>query len=561
MQKRWVVKKKKADDIIAHILANRGITGKKEQEQFLSPAYDRDLGDPFLMKGMKKAVARIKKALAARERIGIFGDYDVDGVCGSVVLHEFFEKVGVTPFFETYLPDRAKDGYGLNRHGLEHFKKQGVTLLITVDCGITDHAEITWAKENGIDVIVTDHHEVSQGLPPALAVVDPKQQGEKYPFSGLAGTGVAFKLMQALRKSVNHDRISEAWEKWLLDLVAFATVSDQMPLTHENRTLVRYGLMVMAKTRRLGLRELIYISRLNPSTLTTEDLLYQLAPRVNAASRIDHALKAFKLLTTADPIEAHALAREIDRANKERQRIVAKALAELQERIAKNLPNIQKEHLIFEGSENISPGICGLIANKIIDHYGYPTFVYSKGQEVVKGSVRSLPPFSVVQAMRGAKDILIDWGGHHQAGGFSLVPKNLTKFKKELVKSTKSLAPNTLVPTLEIDRELGASDITIDLWDRIQLLQPFGKNNPEPLFLLKKAEVYAARKIGSGQAHFRLTLKKDEQFFEAIYFRGVVNNSDLQKGHLVDVVFALKRSDWGVSTRAELNIVDLHHAD
>lgn len=556
MKKSWKVKKGKFPDILTQLLVNRGIVTKTQRLGFLEPHYERDLADPFLMRDMKKAVSRIQLALKNREKIGIFGDYDVDGVCGSVILYEFFERFGVSPFFETYLPDRQRDGYGLNMHGLTHFKKQGVTLLITVDCGITDHKEIAWAGKHGMEVIVTDHHEVSQGLPPAFAVLNPKRKNERFPFSGLAGTGVAFKLLQALRKKVNHEKISEAWEKWILDLVAFATVADQMPLLEENRVLVKYGLFVLAKTKRLGLQELIKTAGIGEGEITTEHLLYQLAPRINAASRVDHALKAFKLLVTRDSNEARALASEIDKANKERQRLVAEALKEVEAHIEARKGQIQKEKFIFEGSKHWQPGVCGLVSNKIMERYGYPTFIYSIGKETAKGSVRSYPPFSVVQAMKSAGKLLIDWGGHHQAGGFSIAPGNLDAFRQLLKKHVAESAGEEFIPSLEIDAELQTSQITLGLWEEVSKLEPFGKGNPEPLFLLKNASIWALRKVGADEAHFKLTLQKDDRFFEAIYFRGVRDNGEIQKGDQIDVVFNLKRSNWGM-TKVELNVVDL----
>ena len=556
MTKRWIIKKRTYEDAVSQLLFNRGIREREAQKHFLEPNYERDLYDPFLMRDMKKAVARICSALKHREKIGIFGDYDVDGICGSVILSDFFERFGVSPFFETYLPDRQRDGYGLNMHGLNHFKKQGVTLLITVDCGITDHKEISWAGKHGMDVIVTDHHEVSQGLPPAFAVLNPKRKNEKFPFAGFAGTGVAFKLLQALRKRVNHEKISEAWEKWILDLVAFATVADQMPLVSENRVLVKYGLLIFAKTKRIGLQELIKSAGIDETEITTEHLLYQLAPRVNAASRINHALKAFQLLKTNDRNEARVLASEIDKANKERQRLVQEAMKEVEALIEERRDEIQKEKFIFEGSKQWQPGVCGLVSNRIMERYGYPTFIYSIGKEMAKGSVRSYPPFSVVQAMKSAGKLLIDWGGHHQAGGFSIAPKNLDAFRQALKNYVAKLRGKEFTPSLEIDAVLEAREVTLELWQELSKLEPFGKGNPEPLFLVKNAAIWALRKVGQDESHFKLTLQKDDRFFEAIYFRGVQDNGDLQKGDSVDVVFTLKRSNWGM-TKVELNIVDL----
>lgn len=558
MKKKWIIKKRKFPDILAQLLYNRGIQGKEQQETFLNPDYERDLADPFLMRGMKKAVNRIEKALNNREKIGIFGDYDVDGICGSIVLYEFLERYGVTPFFETYLPDRQKDGYGLNKQGIEYLKKQGVTLLITVDCGISNHKEIKWANTQRMDVIVTDHHEVSQGLPPAFAIINPKRKGETFPFAGLSGTGVAFKLAQALRRHLNNEKISEAWEKWLLDLVAFATVADQMPLISENRVLVKYGMIVLKKTKRLGLRKIIDLAGITAENLRTEDLLFQLAPRINAASRIDHAFKAFKLLTTKDIEEARSLGREIDNANKERKRLVQKTFKEIQERLARKADKIEKEKFIFESSEDWTPGVCGLVANKILDIYGYPTFIISAGKDIAKGSIRSLPPFSVVNAMKNAHHLLSDWGGHHQAGGFSILPKNLAAFEKSLKKEVAASKGETILPSVEIDAELQAREISLAAYKEIEQLEPFGKANPEPVFLLKNCALRAVRKVGSDQNHFKLLLEKDAALFNAIYFRGVANG-ELKKGDIVDAAFTLKYSNWKTPPQVELNIIDLHN--
>lgn len=556
MKKKWIIKKRQFDDILTQLLVNRGIHTSAQRKQFLEPDYERDLADPFLMRGMKEAVSRIEKALKNHEKIGIFGDYDVDGICGSIVLYEFLERYGATPFFEAYLPDRQKDGYGLNEGGLSYLKKRGVTLVITVDCGISNHKEIEWANAHGMEVIVTDHHEVSKGLPPAFAVINPKQKGERFPFSGLSGTGVAFKVAQALRRHFNHEKISEAWEKWLLDLVALATVADQMPLISENRTLAVYGILVLKKTKRLGLGELIRLAGITPENIHAEDLLFQLAPRINAASRIDHAFKAFELLTTKDPAQVQALGKEIENANKERQRLVAKAFKEVQERLSGKIKEIEKEKFIFESSENWQPGVCGLVANKILDIYGYPAFIASIGKDVAKGSVRSLPPFSVVEAMKNARHLLFDWGGHHQAGGFSLSPKNLAAFKEALKKEVAVYKGETVLPSLEIDAELQVREISLTTYKEVERLEPFGKGNPEPTFLLKKCTVHAVRKVGSDQNHFKLALQKDAMLFDAIYFRGVANG-ELKKGDVVDAAFTLKRSVWGKNPRVELHIVDL----
>lgn len=556
MKKRWIVKKRKFPNILTQLLYNRGIRGKVRKKIFLEPDYERDLADPFLMRDMKKALYRIEKALETREKIGIFGDYDVDGICGSIVLYEFLERFGVTPFFEAYLPDRQKDGYGLNEGGLAYLKKQGVTLVITVDCGISNHKEIEWANAHGMDVIVTDHHEVSQGLPPAFAVINPKRKGETFPFAGLSGTGVAFKVAQALRRHFNHEKISEAWEKWLLDLVALATVADQMPLILENRALVTYGMFVLKKTKRLGLRELIRLAGMKPENIHAEDLLFQLAPRINAASRIDHAFKAFRLLTTKDREDARALGKEIDNANKKRQRLVAKAFEEIQARLAGKTEIIEKEKFILESSKNWQPGVCGLVANKILDIYGYPTFIISIGEDGAKGSARSLPPFSVVKAMKNAQHFLVDWGGHHQAGGLSILPKNLAAFREALQKEVAAYKGEAVLPSIEIDARLEAREISLAMYKEIERLEPFGKGNPEPIFLLKGCALSEVRKVGSDQNHFKLVIQKDTARFDAIYFRGVANG-ELKKGDIVDAAFTLKRSTWSTNPHVEMHIIDL----
>ena len=548
------------DAILSLLLKNRGIKGKKVEKNFLEPDFTRDLHDPFLMSGMYDVVKRIKKALKAKERIGIFGDYDADGVCASSVLYSVFTRIGFDPLVETYLPDRQKQGFGLSISGIAYFLRRGVSLIITVDCGITNHKEILFAAEKGIDVIVTDHHILSQGAPPAL-FLNPKRDDESYPFRELAGTGVAFKLAQALKKSLKHKNLSEAWEKRLLDLVAIATIADMMPLIDENRTLVAYGLTVIRHgTHRQGLKALLREAGLKKELINAKDIAFQIGPRINATSRIDHAVKALRLLITKDSREANALAKSIENLNKRRRKIVDTIVRQITQKTNVNRTVIAKKKLVFESDRSWQPGILSLVSNKMKDEFVFPAIVVSMGKKFSIASCRAHPPFSLVEAMERINarhpSLFVRWGGHHQAAGFTVRTEDLSKAKSAFEEITASRAFSASPEKIEAECELAPQAITLELYGAIRKLEPFGKGNPEPIFLLRNVTISSIKKMGLREAHYRIALEKDGYALEAVFFNGVKHHEH-KAGDIIDVTFNLVSSEWRGITSLELHVLDV----
>jgi len=551
--------------LVLQLLWDRGLISQKAIDEFFNPDYEGDLHDPFLMLGMKKAVKRILKAIKKQEKIFIFGDYDADGVCGAVILKTAFEALGAN-LGGVEIPDRIAEGYGLNLEVVRKIAKQQAKLIITVDCGITDFEEIKLANTLGMEVIIVDHHQVTKKLPKAEVIIDPFQKDDKYPFKELSGAGVAFKLVQGLISKV---KINEGFEKWLLDLVALATVADCMPLLGENRTLVRYGLIVLAQTQRIGLQELMKIARLNPvfeieglrTNLDAYSLGFVLAPRLNAAGRIKHANLAFDLLMAKNREEARRLSQEIDDFNRQRQKMTEEIVVEIEERIKKNSAD-KNYPVIVEWDKNWSPGLVGLVAGKIADRYHRPTIIFNQQETSSRGSARSIPVFNIVEAISQCADLLKEFGGHPGAAGLCLETKNFEVFRQKINEIAKSkLKEADLVPVLEIDCELGAQDINWEFFDNLIRFEPFGQGNKQPVFAIKGLEILNCRLVGNGQQHLKLELKSDilgNKVFKAIGFRLAKNgNQDLKAGDKVDLVFELIVDEWNGNRDLQMRIVDI----
>jgi len=558
------------------LLWDRRLKTQKAIDEFFNPDYSEDLHDPFLMKGMKKAIKRIEKALENKEKITIFGDYDADGVCGVAILSETLRALGANP--DIYIPDRNKEGYGLN---LEVVKKvaskrnqpacRQAGLIITIDCGITDFEEVKLANKLGIDVVIIDHHEVPNKLPLAVSIIDPRQRGEKYPFRELAASGVGFKVAQALLKHKIQDtryKIQTGREKWLLDLVAIATVADMMPLIGENRTLVKYGLVVLSQTKRLGLQELMRIAGIKPAinhellvtNLDSYTLGYILGPRLNAAGRMDHANTAYELLVTKSKEEAETLARRLNSKNQDRQRLTDRITQEVEKRL-KTLKT--KKKMIFEGDKNWLIGVVGLIAGRLSDKYYRPTIVFQKMKNESKGSARSIPSFNIIEAISKCQDLLKDFGGHPGAAGFTVPNKNLKKFEQKLLKIAKGTIKNKdLVPLLNIDLEIKPEELSFEVYEEIQKFAPFGQGNRNPLFLMKNLKVSSFKLVGSNCSHLKLCLSKELKDggikrFQAIGFGFGKFCDIIKQNDKIDIVFELITNDWNGTRELQLKVIDL----
>ncbi len=586
--KKWQIRKpitKSVSDRLAtyppflrDLLFARGITDPLVAEKYLHPSYTRDLHDPFLMKGMKKAVERINLAVERNERIVVYGDYDADGVPGTVVITSFFKEIGFTNF-DIFIPDRQLDGYGLKDETIKALALEGTKLIISVDCGIVDVEPAKKAKKLGIDMIITDHHLPQDKLPQAVAILDNKQEGDDYPYKMLCGTGVAFKLVQALMTVSKHE-FKDGWEKWLLDLVAIATISDMVPLEDENRTLAYFGLKVLRKTKRPGLLELIRSMKMNKENISEDDIGFMLAPRLNAASRMSHAVQSYFLLTTDDVDQARDIAKHLEEKNNERKAMVEQIVLTIEERIKekKTIPDI----LVF-GDALWPAGGLGLVANKIKDKYNKSVFVWGgNGQEGdYKGSSRSDGQVNLVKLMEaaGGDDFFINFGGHFMAAGFAVSSARQPELESRLNEAYKKIGKEKAVEPVLINKEISLDEITWDNYYFIEEMGPYGIGNPKPIFLLKRVLIDSVKAFGNGGIHLELGFRntKDKKItaigfftcaagdlpaqagkFDAInghIFKGV----NLEVGQRVDILVTLEKSTFKNFPELRLRIVDLRN--
>lgn len=570
-------------ELLRPLLHARGLADEAAARLFLGPDYERDLHDPFLMKDMVLATDRIKRALRMKEKIVVFGDYDADGIPGAALLASFFDRLGYA-HYEVYIPDRHEEAYGLNVEAVAVFAKSGATLIITVDCGVSNHREIALAASLGLDVIVTDHHTVPETLPPACAVVDPKRSDDKYPYKMLAGAGVAFKLVQALVREFASPRssdllashsarplvhqlpalISAGWEKWLLDLVAIATVADMVPLTGENRALVHFGLIVLRKSPRPGIIALCRALALDQSRITADDIAFFIGPRLNAASRMAHGHQAYELLTAADSAKAAALAAVLEGNNRARRASVGAVLAAAETMLA---PAAEAEKFpLVAGNPDWPLGVLGLAASRLAERYRRPVFLWAKnGRGEVKGSCRGGGSMNVVSLMRlaGGEDFFINFGGHVQAGGFSLVASRIGELPERLAAAYRKLGVKTIEEELVLDAELSLASVDAKTVSLLNQLGPFGLENPNPTFLFRNIPSVAARSFGADRLHLELTLADGEVSRRAVGFFMPRDrfNSILESDQPIDLAATLERSYFRGRDEFRLRIVDLRAAE
>ena len=495
----------KYPELTRKLLTNRGITGEKEAEVFLNPDYDRDIHDPFLILSMQKAVDRILRAINAKENIVIYGDYDCDGIPGSVILHDFFKKIGYRNF-ENYIPHRHKEGYGLNIPAVEQFAQKGATLLITVDCGITDVDEVARAQALGIDVIVTDHHLPQEILPDAYAILNSKQEGDTYPDNMLCGAGVAWKLVSALLQRGSFD-VPKGWEKWLLDMAGLSTIADMVPLKNENRVLAHYGLKVLRKSKRPGLLKLLRKMSVEQNHLTEDDIGFMIAPRINAASRMGVPMEAFRLLSTEDEVLAGELSDHLHKINDERKLTVANIMKETK----KMLTHRELKSVIVIGNPTWRLGVLGIVASNICEEYARPVFVWGREESnCIKGSCRSDGSVNVVELMTSVREeLFINAGGHELAGGFSISHDNIHTLEDELALAYEKVKHGGLRngKELPIDASLSLDEVTWNTYGEVERLAPFGIGNHKPTFLFENIKIEGVRHFGKEKNHLGLDFK------------------------------------------------------
>jgi len=530
--------------LIAQLLYNRGLTEPSQLEPFITG--DKRLsGNPFLLPDMHQAVARTYQALLSGENIAIYGDYDVDGITATALLVQGLSSLGAKAI--PYIPHRLTEGYGLKTAALENLYRQGISLVITVDCGITDLSQVKKAKKMGLDIIITDHHTPLPEIPLAIAIVNPKLPGSNYSFSELTGVGVAFKLLQALFQSIGREQQLDE----LIDLVALGTVADMAPLLEENRYLVKEGLKLINANPRLGIREIITQTGLNIGTIDSESISWILAPRLNAAGRLAHAMTSYKLLMTDSPQEAQELSIWLEQKNAERQKLTTSVLAKAREQVlAQGI-----SPLLVASDRDYPVGIAGLVASRLSEEFYRPAIVIRTGEQVSSGSCRSIPEFNIILALNQCSSLLSQFGGHSQAAGFILPTKNLTRLQQTLsLLATTQLAGIDLRPCLDIDAEVTLPDLTGNIFQTIQQLAPFGRGNPPPTFLSRGVEVADCHTMGSEGEHLRLKLKQGSTVWDGVSFR--LGNYLAEVSSPLNIVYNLEIDRWGGEERLRLNILD-----
>jgi len=565
MNKKWHILPKIDDNlinkfpelppVILQLLFNRGLKSQDEIDEFLNYDYKQGSHDPFLFNDMERAVTRIKTALKNQECVVIHGDYDADGVCSTTILYKTFIKIGFKNV-DIYIPHREKEGYGINQNTIKYLREKGATLIVTCDCGISNKDEVAVANEFGIDIIITDHHHQPEILPAAFAIINPMVENEKYPFKYLAGSGVAFKLCQALMTSLKADKENGYFEKWLLDLVAIGTVADVSPLIGENRTLVKYGLIVLEKTKNLGLQKLIEVSAIKTDSINTYSISYQIAPRINSAGRIDHANTAFELLVTDNIEKAIVMASDLQKNNQERQRITDRATEEAKKII---MPEKNTDPIFFAEKDDWNSGIIGLIAGKITQEYYRPTFIFTQQGDNYVSSGRSIPEFNIIEAVEKQADLLERFGGHAAACGLTIKKSNYEVFKKQIKGlADKNLKELELKPSVEIDCELELTELNWQLADYINKFEPFGEMNFRPRFVTRNLTVNQVTPVGENNKHLKLSVNNENgQVKKVIIFNCESICPNLQLGDTIDLTYEIIINEWNGNKEIELNCIDL----
>ena len=501
--------------ILATLLINRGLDSTDKASVFLSSRLN-NLSDPYLMKGMKKAVDRIIKALSNSETIGIYGDYDVDGITAASVLYLFLKSIDADVC--VYIPDRLIEGYGVKRKGIVELKDKGAGLIISVDCGISSVGEVNFANSQGIDFIVTDHHEAPGHLPPALSILNPKQPMCEFPFKGLSGVGVTFNLVIALRTALRDNGFfggkNEPNLREYLDLVALGTLADVVPLHYDNRIFLKYGMKEIEKGGRPGIDALKKISGIN-GKIDVRGLSFQLIPRINASGRMGDGMLGFQLLTSKDMESAMPLAEKLDNLNTRRQKVQEDIWRDVRKRID-DISGNEMDSVVCLYSEEWHPGVIGIVASRVVDRYNRPAFLIAIKDGKGRGSVRGVEGCNVVECLRESSDLLEGFGGHSLAGGFSIKEENLREFKDKINKALSFFKADGFMPKVMLDAILDFSELSEELIQDIETLAPHGMANPEPVFGIESVTVISDRVVGND--HLSLNLEKNGCYFDAIGF-------------------------------------------
>ncbi len=560
----------KYSDLVKTLLKNRGVNNTEEAENFLNSNYELHTHDPFLMHGMDVAVAHILETIESNGKIAIYSDFDADGILGGVLMHDFFKKIGYTCFIN-YIPHRSTEGYGFHKDAVDKLAKDGVSLIITVDVGITDAETVRHARELGVDCIITDHHEVSAEVPSAVAVLNPKQKNCKYPFNDLCGAGVAYKLVQALTeygrkhksKAFMFEDVPEGWEKWLLDLVAMATVADMVPLIGENRALVKWGLVVLHKSRRPGIHALCKRLGIKQHLIAEDDIAFMIAPRINAASRMDEPEDAFNLLATEAHEDAINCVSHLEKLNNKRKGAVSSIVREVKKKLkasgqSDNLPGV-----LVSGNPEWNPALLGLVAGSISDKFSRPVCLWGReGTGILKGSCRSGGIVNIVKMLDCAGDALLRFGGHEAAGGFSVANEHVHTLQETLEKAYKKCRgkenENCIDKNLS-EMSLQLTDVSQNIYREVSLLAPFGIGNNKPIFEFKNIKIESIREFGKDKNHIEIFVSSGAKTKVRAYTFFADKSSfsmSVKEDQVVNLFATIEESVWN-GRRIELKIVDI----
>jgi len=548
------LREKLHEDFLEDLLLARGVA-KDEFGRFLEPDFAQDSHDPYLLPGMETAVERVLEALSNNEKVSVWSDYDCDGIPGGVMLTDFLRTLGLT--VRHYIPHRHKEGYGLNTDGLDELKTEDVTLVITIDLGTVEHECIAYAKQNGIDIIVTDHHLVQDvtNLPNAVAIINPKRPDSKYPFDGLCGAGVAWKLVQAILAKKRPENFGEGQEKWYLDLVGIATLSDMVPLVDENRMLAHFGLKVLRRARRPGLAALLQLLKIKPATLTEDDVGFMISPRINAASRMDNPAIAASMLGAKEKEKGTVFAQQLNKINDERKGVVASIVKEANKRLSEM--DLAASPLIVLGNPSWRPGVLGLVASKLVEAHGKVVFLWGReGGEILRGSCRSDGKANVVEVMQAAGDVFDHFGGHHASGGFSINEEKVHELHQKLEEAYKFAdASEEIDEPVLVEREVELEEIPFAL-KKLDKLAPFGVGNVKPLFIFPNVTIAGGKVFGKTANHLELQFSKGNARIAGIAFFTTGENfaKKFETGAKASVVGHIEK-DWRGGPR--IRIVDV----
>ena len=517
-----------------HLLAHRGLTANEETENFLYPSREK-LCPPFLMKGMREAVRRIQKAKALGEKVLVHGDYDVDGVTGAAIISLTLEKLGVS--FETFLPERARDGYGVSGEAIQKAARTGTRLLITVDCGISAADEIREARQAGIDSVVLDHHQIpAAGLPPAHAILNPLQEGCEYPFKELSAGGLAFKLAQALLGQ-------EAYE--FFDLATLSTVADLAPLRGENRMIVKEGLRQLSERKRLGIKALAESANIRAHEIKTSHVGFVFGPRINASGRMSSALTALRLLLTSNEKEAESLAQILEQENRDRQRAERRVVEEAVQQVER-AANFSRDRILVVAQEGWHAGVIGIVASRLVERYHRPALVIALKDKVGKGSGRSIRSLNLFKALEYAREFLVEFGGHEQAAGFNVKEEQIPSLWRKLNEHCHAAYPAEIfLKSIDIDLEIKLSDLTPQFLRELELLEPYGLGNPRPVFLTRGLKVKTLQPKKSGKSFRSILWATDGALtYEVVVPERARICFDFEPGVAFDLVYTVDEKRW-----------------